>query len=171
MLHVRSHSALVAALILVFVTPLVARAQAPTPVSWAVRVPEVSALKTGTEVTVLLTATVAPGWHIYSLTQKPGGPIPMSITVPAGEPFVLARAIKGPKPEIQSDATLDVPIELYSGTAEFPVALKLTVTGAGAVLEGRITTRYQVCSDTTCLPPRNITLPVRVELRTNDGAR
>jgi len=95
----------------------------------------------------------------------------MSITVPAGEPFVLARAIKGPKPEIQSDATLDVPIELYSGTAEFPVPLKLTVTGAGAVLEGRITTRYQVCSDTTCLPPRNITLPVRVELRTNDGAR
>ena len=108
---------------------------------------------------------------MYSLTQKPGGPIPMSVTVALGEPFVLAGAIKGPKPEIQSDATLDVPIELYSGTAEFPVPLKLTVTGAGAVLQGRITTRYQVCSDTTCLPPRNIALPVRLELRTREGAR
>ena len=148
-----------------------ANAQALAPVTWSVRADHVAALKTGTEVIVKVTASIAPGWHVYSLTQKPGGPIAMSITVPAGEPFVLARGITGPKPEIQADATLDVPIELYSGTAEFPVPLKLTTTSPNSVLDGRITARFQVCSDTTCLPPRSISLPVRLQQRNAEGAR
>ena len=170
MLHARSPGR-VALVLLALAGTGNAHAQAPAPVSWSLRAGNVTDLKAGAEVTVTLSASIAPGWHIYSLTQKPGGPIAMSVTVPVGEPFVLARVVTGPKPQIQADATLDVPIELYSGTAEFPVPLKLTTTSSGRVLAGRISTRYQVCSDTTCLPPRTITLPVRLQQRTVEGAR
>ena len=170
MLHVRAF-ARIALVIPALAGARSTHAQAPTPVSWSVRAENVGVLKTGAEVVVTVTAAIEPGWHIYSLTQKPGGPIALSISVPAGEPFVLARSVTGPKPEIQADATLDVPIELYSGAAEFPVPLRLTTTSPSGVLDGRIATRFQVCSNTTCLPPRTITLPVRLQQRNSGGAR
>jgi DsbC/DsbD-like thiol-disulfide interchange protein len=148
-----------------------AEGQAPAPVSWSVRADDVPALAAGTAVRVTLIASLAPGWHIYSLTQKPGGPFALSIYVPAEQPFVLDGDVSGPKPEVQNDASLGVPIELYSGVAEFTIPLKLRANSSGRELEGRVAARFQVCSDTICLPPRTITLPVRLQQRAKGPAR
>lgn len=42
--------------------------------------------KSGTELVV--TAVLEEGWHLYSVTQKPGGPKPTKISVAAGAPLV-----------------------------------------------------------------------------------
>ena len=140
-------------------------AQAPARVAWSVRDAAAPELRPGAEVAVTVVAAIEPDWHIYSLTQKEGGPIALSISVPSGEPFVLAGAVSGPKPEVQSDATLGIPVEWHSGTTEFRVPLKVAAGGARGVVEGRIVVRYQACSTNICLPPRSVTLPVRLEQR------
>src|SRR5688500_13786317 len=104
----------------------VSLAQTPTPVTWSVRTSDVLAIRPGAEARVTVIAAIAPGWHIYSLSQKPGGPIAMSIAVPHGEPFTLAGSVAGPKPEITTQSTFDVPVEWYSDSARFTVPLKLT---------------------------------------------
>src|SRR5687768_1390961 len=101
-------------------------AQVPARVSWSARPVSVSALEAGIEARVTVTAVIERGWRMYSLTQQPGGPIALSITVPVGEPFALSGVVNGPRPEIKPDDTFDVPIELYSDTARFTVPLKLT---------------------------------------------
>src|SRR5688500_19998893 len=68
-------------------------AQAPAPVTWSVRTEDMRAMKPGAEARVIVVAAITPGWHIYSLSQKPGGPIAMSIAVPHGQPFTLAVAV------------------------------------------------------------------------------
>ena len=170
MLQLRSRHGLLT-LFLLAVVARGAQAQAPTPVQWSARADDVASLSAGTTARVTLIAEIAPGWHIYSLTQKPGGPIALTISVPAGEPFVLAGAVNGPEPTVQSDATLGVPIELYSGLAEFSVPIKFAATTLAGAVEGRVSARFQVCSDTTCLPPRSITLPVRLQKRAQGSGR
>jgi DsbC/DsbD-like thiol-disulfide interchange protein len=147
----------------------VSLAQAPTPVTWSVRTEEVVAIRPGAEARVTVVAVIKPGWHIYSLSQKPGGPIAMSIAVPQGGPFTLAGSVAGPKPETTTQSTFDVPVEWYSDSARFTVPLKLTTSASGPTLEGRIVTRFQACSETVCLPPRSITLPVRLQQRSETG--
>ena len=162
------HACRFAVLVLVLDCAPGTHAQTPARVQWSLRAESPTALRAGTEVPITLVAAIEPGWHIYSLTQKSGGPIPLTISVPAGDPFVLSGAVTGPKPEIENDATVGIPIELHSGTAEFRVPLKLLSNPAN-VVEGRIAVRYQACSNTLCLPPRSTTLPVRLQPRTRDG--
>ena len=169
MLQVRSRLALM--LLLLGIATRAAHAQEAVPAQWSVRADDVASLSAGATARVTLIANIAPGWHIYSLTQKPGGPIALMISVPPGEPFVLDGAVSGPRPAIQSDETVGVPIELYSGVAEFSIPIKLAATSSVGAVEGRISARYQVCSDTTCLPPRNITLPVRLQKRAQGSGR
>ncbi len=51
-----------------------AYAQIETPVRWSYAAKKVN----GKEAVVLLKATIKPGWHIYSLNVKDGGPIKTS---------------------------------------------------------------------------------------------
>src|SRR5262245_34699443 len=85
--------------VLLLMCAQVAHAQALKPVQWSLRAESPAALRAGAEVPITLVAAIEPGWHIYSLTQKSGGPSPLMVSVPAGEPFVLSGAVTGPKPE------------------------------------------------------------------------
>lgn len=38
---------------------------------------------------VVLSATLAEGWHVYALSQPVGGPTPLKITTPAGSPYEI----------------------------------------------------------------------------------
>src|SRR5579884_2423107 len=84
---------------------------AQTPVHWSARAPA-GVRHAGATVRVRLTATIDPDWHVYSLTQKPGGPTPLRITVPAGQPFTLGGTVTGPTPHVEFDPNFSMQVEM-----------------------------------------------------------
>src|SRR3954468_7968333 len=61
----------------------------------------------GGRVTVGLRATIPSGWHLYSVTQPPGGPVPTTIDI-ATPQFKLAGPIDGPIPVSAYDPNFSI---------------------------------------------------------------
>jgi thiol:disulfide interchange protein DsbD len=107
----------------------------------------------------VLKADIDPGWHLYALDQPKGGPIATTIKIAEGSPFEITGNIETPKPEVKPDPNFMVdgkPLETrsFEKSASFTVPLKaLAVGGADALA---LVVRFQLCNDTTCIPPRNI---------------
>jgi DsbC/DsbD-like thiol-disulfide interchange protein len=128
------------------------------PVHWSV-VDGASAhdVRPGRAAPISLQAQIAKGWHIYSLAQKPGGPIPLSIRLLSGD-AVIRGVIKAPQPEREFDKNFGIETELYSGTPRFTIEVAVPSRSSTGSREVKIGARYQVCSETLCLPPRTDTL-------------
>lgn len=118
----------------------------------------------GRTVPITVQADIARGWHIYSLTQQAGGPIPLRISV-QGAPDVAVRGlIKAPKPDKYFDKNFGMTTELYSGKPQFTIPVGITGRAGKGVRRVEVTARYQVCSDKLCLPPRTDTVRVTLSV-------
>ncbi len=102
-----------------------------------------------------ITATIEEGWHLYSVTQKPGGPLATKIAVAQDSP----RQVAGPfvpseKPHVRTvddvPAWKGLPIEEHAGEVTWRAPL---APGGGDV---RGSVRVQLCQDTACLPPQTL---------------
>jgi DsbC/DsbD-like thiol-disulfide interchange protein len=147
-------------------TPLVAPSavaplMAQTPVHWTAT--SAGKVVPGTTVSAQIAATIDPGWHVYSLTQGPGGPIALRITVASGQPFTLQGNPTGPAPHTEFDPNFGITVEEYEERAAFtvPVAVGAAPVGQDSIV---VRARYQVCNASLCLPPRteNVAVPVTV---------
>jgi len=132
-----------------------------TPVHWTVAaVRGVPADSTVAHITV--DGTILTGWHIYSITQPPGGPYATRITVPEGQPFVAAgtpTAILAP--HVAFDSAFNMKVQLHDKAASFDVPVRFT----GKVAAGdsvHVNVRYQVCNASLCLPPQTAKLAAPV---------
>ena len=103
-----------------------------------------------------VTATLDEGWHLYSVTQKPGGPKPTRIALAADS----VRKTAGPfAPDAPPSARfLDdvpawkgIPIEEHHGTVTWRAPLE---PGAAGPLRGTVS--LQLCRDNACNPPDTI---------------
>lgn len=108
----------------------------------------------GRGVPVTIEAQIANGWHIYSLSQKPGGPIPLTIRLLDSGDAAIRGVIKAPQPERQFDKNFGIETELYSGNPRFTVEVAVPGRSSPGVRKVQLAARYQVCSETLCLPPR-----------------
>ena len=105
-----------------------------------------------------VTATLEEGWHLYSLTQKPGGPRPTKIAIAADSPRQVAGGFQPDVPP-QSHAVEDVPswkglvVEEHAGTVTWRAPLRAFSGGANEV---RGSVNLQLCRDNACLPPDTI---------------
>lgn len=108
----------------------------------------------GRTVPVSIRADIAADWHIYSLTQKPGGPIPLSIRLLTSHDVVIRGLIKAPQPERQFDKNFGIETEVYSGTPVFTIPIGIPGRAESGARKIQIGVRYQVCSSTLCLPAR-----------------
>jgi thiol:disulfide interchange protein DsbD len=98
-----------------------------------------------------LKATVEPGWHLYSPTTPPGGPIITKIQV-AESPAIASYTVYRPAPIRKLDPNFQIDTETYTGAANFLLELVTSKSASGSA-NVEATVRYQVCSDTKCLPP------------------
>jgi DsbC/DsbD-like thiol-disulfide interchange protein len=137
------------------------------PVAWSVKPNSAELNPDGTLSSVILQATINPGWHVYSLTQQSGGPVAMKVHLDPSPPFSLSPPIDAPKPERSFDQNFGIETETYSGTPEFriPVEVGEGVDPAGGVVTVRV--RYQACTDKVCLPAKTETLtqPLQVDAK------
>jgi DsbC/DsbD-like thiol-disulfide interchange protein len=124
----------------------------PDPVQWTFALKE-NTVKPGGKVLATLTATIQPGWHMYSMTTPKGGPIPTTATL-ADNPAIAAVKVFQPKPERQIDTAFKLETETFE--KQLPLLLEITAkpnAAAGPViLEAQV--RYQACQNTLCLPPK-----------------
>ncbi|MFM8951610.1 MAG: protein-disulfide reductase DsbD domain-containing protein, partial [Planctomycetaceae bacterium] len=107
---------------------------------------------------VAVTATLDPGWHLYSLTQKPGGPRPTAIEIAGDSPRRIAGRFE---PDLPPDAhpVNDVPswkglvVEEHAGRVTWRAPLE-PATNGDAEVRGSVS--LQLCRDNACLPPDTI---------------
>ena len=108
----------------------------------------------GRTVPLTLQADIAKGWHIYSLTQKPGGPFPLRLELLGAADIVIRGVIKAPQPQRAFDKNFGIETELYSGNPRFTIPVGVPGRSATGVRKFQVSARFQVCSETLCLPPR-----------------
>lgn len=119
------------------------------PITWSLIKPPVEA-KQGAPFTARLHAVIPTGWHLYSITQAPGGPVKTVISLPAGSAFVLVGTVRAPDPDVALDPNFNILTETYIDSVTFPVRLNAHTTGATKLA---IAVAYQTCTDRFCLPP------------------
>lgn len=158
MLRLRSFSIAVVALAVASTSALGQR-----PVVWSASSPSAPVPRGGVTV-VHVTAHIDGGWHVYSLTQVAGGPIPAQITLAPGQPFTLADVVRGPSPIERFDRNFGIKVETYDATATFTVPVRVAANAPTGATTLTINARFQTCNDTLCLPPHTekLTVPVTV---------
>jgi thiol:disulfide interchange protein len=111
-----------------------------------------AAAKPGAKVTAKLTAKVDEGWHLYSISTPPP-PIPTTIKLAENPVFTVARVLQG-KPIRKHDPNFDADTETFEGEAVFYLDLSVKAQAPGGPVQITAQPRYQVCSATSCIPPK-----------------
>jgi len=113
----------------------------------------------GESISVELKAAIDEGWHLYALDQPAGGPIPTTIKIADGSPFVISGDISTPKPSIRADQNFIVdgrPLETKFFEHEAIFSFKAQANDDTSSDGLAVIVRFQLCNDTFCLPPRTL---------------
>ena len=108
----------------------------------------------------VVTGKISPGWHVYSITQPPGGPNAASVSVPPGQAFHIQGPITGTQPRSAFDPNFQMKTEFYEGSVTLNVPL--AAESAANAQNVRISVRFQTCNDRLCLPPKTVRLDLPV---------
>ena len=130
-------------------------AQIENPVKW-----NTTSKKTGDKkYEVVVSATIAPGWHLYA--QEAGdGPEPTTLQF-TKNPLIN---FEGKTKEVgklrkEYDKNFDTELKFYDSKVDFVQALKMKAA-ASTLVKGNVT--YMVCNDRKCLPPKTIPISVKI---------
>ncbi|MDR2388946.1 MAG: thioredoxin family protein [Tannerellaceae bacterium] len=124
--------------------------QIMTPVKWKVILEDSSP----EEKTILFTATIDQGWHLYDMNLPAGGPVSTSFDY---ELFSGAERIGHPKPSVQPTTLYDelfgMELRWYSRQVSFAQKIKITDAGKFKIV-GEV--EFMACNDEMCLPPERV---------------
>jgi thiol:disulfide interchange protein len=152
-------AALVAALLAAVATNGVAQTD---PIKWS-GATKATSVRPGAAFEIQVTAQIAEGWHLYSLTQPPP-PIATRISVPAGQPFALAGTIEGPPPHTAFDQSFGIETEFYEDSVTFVVPVTAAADASGGKRKIRIDAYFQTCNDQLCLPPKTVPVELSIDI-------
>ncbi len=88
------------------------------PVSWSLSPQNDRAVTPGSKAYLQLQAKIEEGWHLYSPTTPPGGPIITKIAV-TPSPSVSGFRLYRPEPVRKLDPNFNIDTETYTGSAQF----------------------------------------------------
>lgn len=132
--------------------------------TWSIKLATPS-VTPGGSFTVQVTARIDKTWHLYSLDQEPGGPLPTRIKLPAEQPFEMAGDIESPTPRVTFDKNFNLNTEFYEGEVTFVLPVKVLATTPPGHQKLSVQVRYQSCNDTLCLPPKLVKLEVEMTIK------
>jgi Disulphide bond corrector protein DsbC len=133
----------------IMATTLGVKAQIEAPVKWSYAAKKTSP----TEAVVFIKATIDPGWHIYSLNVKEGGPIKTSFIFAKSPEYSLVGKPSEPKPIVKYDNNFKLNLTYFEKEVVFQQKVKLNSPNA-SVVKGKL--EYMTCNDHKCLPPDDI---------------
>jgi len=145
-----------AILVSVFTTGAL-HAQVEDPVKWNYS----ASKKSDKEYTVVIDASLASPWHIYSISTPADGPVPTNISFKKNPLVTLDGTVKeNGKLKTDHDAVFGVDVKYYADKVEFTQSVKLK-SAVKTNITGTI--KYMVCNDKMCLPPK--TVPFNIQLQ------
>jgi len=113
---------------------------------------------------LFVTAKIKPGWHIYSITQPPGGPITTTINLAPSEAYRLTGDFQAATlPETKVEPRFGgLEVEKHHGEVTWyaPIELVAGVDPAALTIEGAI--RAQSCDDNSCVAPQRFPFAARL---------
>lgn len=121
------------------------------PVKWTVEVNAADA----TSGTIVWTASIEPGYHIYGMKAVPDGPVPTSIkTVPADGLTLEGDILPSRPANSYTDRMFDLNLSEWSGTVSFSQKYRLDPGVTGVTVHSSVT--YMACQDKSCTAPKTI---------------
>lgn len=166
----RLRSSALAALLLIFAPELFA--QTPSPAKWSL-VPAAEAVPPGGTFVAELKLHLEAPWHMYSLTTpKPGptgGPTATTIRLDSN-PAIESYEVWMPAPVRKFDPNFNLDTETYDGAQSFYLKIKLAGSAPAGPLELNALLRYQLCTETQCLPPKKVSTQASVRVETGAAA-
>ena len=109
-----------------------------------------------------MTATIQPGWHLYSQTQPDD-----AVAMPTGfklnnNPLLVldGKPKEVGKMEKFHDAKLDISANQYANKVDFVQTVKLKAN-AKTNVSGNV--EFQTCNDQKCLPPKTVNFSITIE--------
>ena len=119
------------------------------PVVWTFRTTPV----VGNETTLLVRATMAPGWHLYSQRMPKGGPIPTRFMFDSEGDYIPVGVTeeKGPA-TVFYDHTYEMEVTWYTGSANFSQRFRLH--DPDVTIKGEV--EYMACNEHICFPGAHV---------------
>lgn len=142
---------------LLLTTAVLAVAQIVTPVKWKKSI-KMTDEKHGV---VTLTATIEPGWHMYTPNIPDGGPVPMSFTWNVKGAKLIGKPTPSKKPHREHDETFGMDLSWWTGSVTF--TQKFEVTDKDYQIGGSV--QQMACNDENCTPPATETFNFKGSLK------
>lgn len=131
-----------------------AKAQIYDPVDWKFEAKNV----TEKEATLVITATIDRGWHVYSQFIEEGGPIPTSFKFEGQGFSTLGGVAESPKAVGAFDPNFNMQIAWHKNEVKF--SQKVRLSKPQVTVEGMV--EFMVCNDTHCLPPEEVPFTIQI---------
>lgn len=129
---------------------------------------EVSAVAPGGTMELTVSATIADGWYIYSITQGEGGPVPTNVALAPDQPFLPAGTLSGPAPTARFDRNFDMEVETHVGSVVYVLPVQASPEAPPGLAELGVRVRYQACTDRVCLPAQTVNISVSVGIQAGE---
>jgi hypothetical protein len=125
----------------------------PQPIRWSIKATTATLpLKKGQKVRARITAIIAPGWHLYGFEQQPGGPLPTSVSLGAGQSFVADGSVGESTPKTDYDSNFNMPTSIFEGHATFTLSARASRVVPAGSPRLMVDVAFQTCNDHLCLP-------------------
>ena len=131
-------------------------AMAQKPVTWSYS----SKTLTDTTAELIITATIEPGWHLYSQFIPEDGPIPTSFTFVESADYNRIGKVTEGKPHEEYDPNFDMILKYFGEKAIFKQKIAVKSTKDFTV-KGEL--EFMVCNDEMCLPPEYVDMAFSVK--------
>lgn len=136
-------------LLLMVISCLSVVAQMQDPVHFKTEWKNISA----NEAEIIFSATIDPGWHVYSTDLGDGGPTQATINIDKISGAALDGKLKPGSNEIKKmDPIFEMEVKFFEKTAKFTQKVKLN--GGKYSVSGYL--EYGACNDENCLPPTSV---------------
>lgn len=143
--------------LLALVVAATAFSQVENPVKWDFK----AVKKDAKQYTVVITATFASPWHIYSQTTPDGGPLPTEIKFKANPLATLDGKVKEDGSlKTTYDENFKVDVKYFSDKVVYTQVVKLKAP-VKTHATGEI--KYMVCNDNRCLPPKTVPFDITLQ--------
>lgn len=150
-------------LLLMVISCLSVVAQMQDPVHFKTEWKSISA----NEAEIIFSATIDPGWHVYSTDLGDGGPTQATINIDKISGATLDGKLKPGSNEIKKmDPIFEMEVKFFEKTAKFTQKVKLT--GGKYSVSGYL--EYGACNDENCLPPTSVDFTFSGEVPTQAKA-
>ena len=126
------------------------------PVKWSTSVEQGA----GNQAFLVMTATIADGWHLYAQDLPEGGPIPTSFTFKDSSTFEKVGHVAEGTPHEEFDNNFDMTLKYFEQKAIFKQEIKVKSTSDFSVV-GEL--EFMVCNNEMCMPPEYIDMAFDVK--------